>query len=227
VTDEIRSRLPTSLLLGVYAYVLTMVSGIGLGVVAAFRNKRAVDRAVVAGTVVGLSMPSFVAGVFLLFVFAVQLHWFPAFGKGDGGLDTLWHLTLPAVALAMTSAAYVLKHTRAAVLGVLQQDYVVFARARGLSNARVIRVYVLRNALIPILTISGVLFSYLIVGGVLVEMTFSIEGIGQLLVQSATAKDLPMLQGVVLLVSAVIILVNLLTDVVYLIADPRLRLKHG
>jgi peptide/nickel transport system permease protein len=227
VTDEIRSRLPTSLLLGFYAYVLTMVSGIGLGVVAAFRNKRAVDRAVVAGTVVGLSMPSFVAGVFLLFVFAVQLHWFPAFGKGDGGLDTLWHLTLPAVALAMTSAAYVLKHTRAAVLGVLQQDYVVFARARGLSNARVIRVYVLRNALIPILTISGVLFSYLIVGGVLVEMTFSIEGIGQLLVQSATAKDLPMLQGVVLLVSAVIILVNLLTDVVYLIADPRLRMKHG
>ncbi|MCW2780712.1 MAG: Peptide/nickel transport system permease protein [Marmoricola sp.] len=227
VTDEIKARLPTSLLLGVYAYVLTMVSGIGLGVLAAFRNKRAVDRVVVAGTVVGLSMPSFVAGVFLLFVFAVQLPWFPAFGKGDGGLDTLWHLTLPAVALAMTSAAYVLKHTRAAVLGVLQQDYVVFARARGLSNGRVIRVYVLRNALIPILTISGVLFSYLIVGGVLVEMTFSIQGIGQLLVQSATAKDLPMLQGVVLLVSAVIILVNLLTDVVYLIADPRLRLKHG
>jgi peptide/nickel transport system permease protein len=227
VIDEIKSRLPTSLALGVYAYVLTMVSGVGLGVLAAFRHKRPVDRAVVAGTVVGLSMPSFVAGVFLIFVFAVELPWFPAFGKGDGGLDTLWHLTLPAVALAMTSAAYVLKHTRAAVLGVLGQDYVVFARARGLSNTRVLVVYVLRNALIPILTISGVLFSYLIVGGVLVEMTFSIEGIGQLLVQSATAKDLPMLQGVVLLVSAVIILVNLLTDVVYMIADPRLRTKHA
>jgi peptide/nickel transport system permease protein len=227
VTDEINSRLPTSLALGVYAYVLTMVTGVGLGVVAAFRHKGTVDRGIVAGTLVGLSTPPFVAGVFLLFLFAVQLGWFPAFGKGDGGLDTLWHLTLPAAALAMTSAAYVLKHTRAAVLGVLEQDYVVFARARGMSSTRIIVVYVLRNAMIPILTISGVLFSYLIVGAVLVEMTFSIEGIGQLLVQSAAAKDLPMLQGVVLLVAAVIILVNLLTDVVYLIADPRLRTKHG
>lgn len=227
VIDEIKSRLPISMILGVYAYALTMVSGIGLGVIAAFRQKRTTDRVIVAGTIVGLSVPPFVAGVFLIFLFAIGLNWFPAYGKGDGGLDTLWHLTLPAVALALTSAAYVLKHTRAAVVGVLGQDYVVFARARGLLSSRVLVVYILRNAMIPILTISGILFSYLIVGGVLVEITFSIEGIGQLLVQSATSKDLPMLQGVVLLISAIIILINLLTDVVYLIADPRLRLKHG
>ncbi len=223
VSKELAARLPTSLFLGGYAYVLTMAAGIGLGVLAAFRRRSAIDRGAVASAVIGLSTPVFVAGVFLLYVFAIQARWFPAFGAGSGGLDEVLHLTLPAVALAITTSAYVLKHTRAAVASVLEQDYIAFARARGLSRSRILFSYVLRNALIPIVTISGVLLSTLIVGSVLVEITFSIEGVGQLLVQSANAKDIPMLQGVVLVVAVIIVLANLLADVMYLIADPRIR----
>ena len=130
-------------------------------------------------------------------------------------------------ALALTGMSFLVKHTRAAVIGVLDQDYLTFARARGLSPARVLLVYALRNALIPIVTMSGLILSYVIVGAVLVEDTFSLPGIGQLLVQSATAKDLPMLQGVAMLVATIIIVANLLADIAYMIADPRIRLGQG
>lgn len=223
VTSEIGARLSLSLFLGVYSFVLTMVFGIGLGVASAFRRGSIVDRGLIGGVMLGLSTPAFVAGVVLLYVFAIQVHWFPAYGVGSGFLDELWHLTLPAVALAVTTVAYVVKHTRAAMIGTLDQDYVVFARARGLSSRRVLYVYLLRNALIPVITISGVILSSLIVGVVLVEVTFSLPGLGSLLVTAATAKDLPTLQGVVLLFAVVIVVANLLADVVYMVVDPRIR----
>jgi peptide/nickel transport system permease protein len=224
VTDEITARLPTTLFLGIYAYILTIALGIGGGLAAALRQRRPADRGIVAAAIVALSTPTFVAGVFLIWLFAVLLHWFPAAGPGSGFFGQLWHLTLPAVALALTAAGYLVKHTRAAVIGILDQDYVTFARARGLSRTKVLLGYTLRNALIPVVTISGVILSYVITGAVLVENTFSVPGIGQLLVQSATAKDLPMLQGVAMLIAVVIVLANLLTDVVYMLADPRIQL---
>jgi peptide/nickel transport system permease protein len=223
VTSEIGARLSLSLFLGVYSFVLTMVFGIGLGVASAFRRGSIVDRGLIGGVMLGLSTPAFVAGVVLLYVFAIQVHWFPAYGVGSGFIDELWHLTLPAVALAVTTVAYVVKHTRAAMIGTLDQDYVVFARARGLSSRRVLYVYLLRNALIPVITISGVILSSLIVGVVLVEVTFSLPGLGSLLVTAATAKDIPTLQGVVLLFAVVIVVANLLADVVYMVVDPRIR----
>jgi len=171
----------------------------------------------------GLSTPAFVAGVALLYVFAIRVHWFPAYGVGSGFLDELWHLTLPAAALAVTTVAYVMNHTRTAMIGTLDQDYVVFARARGLSSRRVLYVYLLRNALIPVITISGVVLSSLIVGVVLVEVAFSLPGLGSLLVTAATAKDIPVLQGVVLLFAVVIVVANLLADVIYMVVDPRIR----
>src|ERR1700730_2041389 len=173
---------------------------------------------------VALSTPAFVSGVFLIWVLGIEVHWFPVSGPGAGFFGDLWHLTLPAVALALTGMAFLTKHTRAAVIGVLDQDYLTFARARGLSSARVLFGYALRNALIPVVTMSGVILSYVIVGAVLVEDTFSLPGIGQLLVQSATAKDLPMLQGVAMVIAVVIILANLLADLVYVAVDPRIRL---
>ena len=223
VTSEITARLPLSMYLGIYSFVLTMVFGIGLGVASALRRGSVVDRALVGGAMLGLSTPAFVAGVALLYVFAIRIRWFPAYGVGSGFFDELWHLTLPAVALAVTTVAYVSRHTRAAMIGTLDQDYVVFARARGLSSRRVLYMYLLRNALIPVITISGVILSSLIVGVVLVEVAFSLPGLGSLLVTAATAKDLPVLQGVVLLFAVVIVVANLLADVVYMVVDPRIR----
>lgn len=223
VTDEITGRLPTSLFLGIYAYILTMVIGVGLGILAALRKWGAADRGIVAGSIVALSTPAFVSGVFLLYIFAVELPWFPVFGDGQWFVDRLWHLTLPAIALALVASAYVLKHTRAAMIGVLDQDYVTFARARGLSGRRVLFTYALRNALIPVVTISGLILAFVITGAVLVEVTFSVPGIGQLLVQSATAKDLPMIQGTAIVVAVTIMLSNLLADLVYMAVDPRIR----
>jgi peptide/nickel transport system permease protein len=223
VSEEITSRLPTSLYLGLYAFVLTLVLGVGLGLLAALKSRTALDRGTVAASLVGLSTPAFVAGVFLIYLFAIAVHWFPASGKGSGFVDGLWHLTLPAISLALTSIAYVLKHTRAAVLGVLEQDYVTFARARGLSLRRILLTYMLRNALIPVITISGLVLSGLVVGAVLTEVTFSIQGLGNLLVQSASSKDIPTIQAVAVLVAALIIVANLLADVAYAFADPRVR----
>jgi peptide/nickel transport system permease protein len=227
VTDEIKARLPTSLYLGIYAYALTMLLGVGGGIWAALKRRTIFDRGTVATSVVGMSTPGFVSGIFLLYVFAILVPWFPAFGKGSGFTDSVWHLTLPAVALAVVTAAYLLKHTRASMINVLDQDYVTFARARGLSGTRVMLFYALRNALIPTLTISALILSFLIVGAVLVEDTFSLPGIGGLLVQSAQVKDLPMLQGVAMLVAGIIILANLLADIAYVAVDPRIRLGRG
>jgi peptide/nickel transport system permease protein len=224
VGGQITSRLPTSMYLGAYAFVLTLVFGVGLGLLAALKNQTVLDRGTVAASLIGLSTPAFVAGVFLIYLFAIVVHWFPASGRGNGFVDELWHLTLPAISLALTSIAYVLKHTRAAVIGVMEQDYVTFARARGLSLRRILVTYMLRNALIPVITISGLVLSGLVVGAVLTEVTFSIQGLGDLLVQSASSKDVPTIQAVAVLVAALIIVANLLADLAYAFADPRVRL---
>jgi peptide/nickel transport system permease protein len=224
VTYELRSRLPVSIFLGVYAFILTMVLGIVLGVLAALKGQRTLDRGIVGGSIIGLSTPAFVSGVFLLYLFAVRLGWFPTFGHGEGFFDELWHLTLPAVALALVACAYVVKHTRAALLNALDQDYVTFARARGLSSQRVLVVYGLRNALIPVVTVAGPLLAFLVTGAVLVEITFALPGVGELLVQSATAKDLPVLQAIALVAAAFILAANLLVDLLYMAIDPRIRL---
>jgi peptide/nickel transport system permease protein len=227
VIDEIKARLPTSLYLGAYAYGLTMVLGVGLGVLAALRRQRFLDRAIVGGAIVALSTPAFVSGILLLYVFAILVHLFPVFGGGTGFFDEVWHLTLPAIALAFVGSGYVLKHTRAAMIGVLDQDYVTFARARGLSARRVLVSYALRNALIPVVTISGVILALVVTGAVLVEVAFSLPGIGQLLVQSASQKDITTIQGVAIVVALVIMLANLLADIAYVAVDPRIRLGRA
>jgi peptide/nickel transport system permease protein len=224
VTDEIKARLPMSLELGLYAYVLTMVLGVGFGMLAALRRRGLVDRGIVAGAIVALSAPAFVTAVFLIYVFGIVVRWFPVSGQGSGFVNGLWHLTLPAFALALVGVAFVLRHTRVAMIGVLDQDYVTFARARGLSPRRVLLGYALRNALIPVVTMSGLILAFVITGGVLVENTFSLPGIGRLLVQSATSKDLPMVQGVAMVVAVVITGANLLADVALVMVDPRIRM---
>ncbi|RJQ82110.1 ABC transporter permease [Amycolatopsis panacis] len=228
VGDQIGDRLPVSLFLGGYAYVLTMVFGIIPGIVAAVKRGTAFDRSTVAASIVALSAPAFVTGVFALYLFAVVLPVFPVAGMGTGFVDGLWHLTLPAIALALSVMALMVRHTRAAMIGVLDQDYVTFARARGLSSRRVLVTYALRNALIPVVTISGALLAAVIIGGVIVEQTFSLNGVGSLLIQSVETKDVPTIQGVALVVAAIIVVANLLADLTYLVVDPRIRLgRHA
>jgi peptide/nickel transport system permease protein len=227
VVSTIRIRMGVTIFLGVYAFLLAMVLGVPLGVLAALHSGRPLDRGVVAFGVVGVSIPAFATGVIALYIFAVLLGWFPSYGSGTGTLDRAYHLTLPALALALTAMALVLKLTRAAMIGVLAQDHVAFARARGVSPARVLFVYALRNALIPVVTAAGLVLGYVLTGAVLVEVTFGLPGLGSLLISAVNSKDIPVVQGLTMVVATIIILVNLATDVLYMFIDPRVRLGQA
>ncbi|MEV0618743.1 ABC transporter permease [Nonomuraea sp. NPDC050404] len=225
VTDEIGARLGPSAFLAVYAYLLTLILGVIPGVVAALRQRKTLDRGLVAGAVVALSTPPFVMGILLLYLFAVLVPVFPAAGLGEGFLDQLWHLTLPALALALCVAAFLLRHSRASMIKVLDQDYIMFARARGLSRRHVLVRYAFRNALIPVVTVSGSLLAFFFAGAVFVETAFSLGGIGELLVQATETSDMPMIQALAMLIAVLIVLANLLADLAYVAIDPRIRFE--
>ncbi len=205
-----------------YAFVLTLVTALPLGIAAGFRAGGIVDRTVSIGAVVGIGAPSFAVGLVLLYLFGLYFPIFPEYGDGSGGLDRWWHLTLPAITLAFGLAALVVKLTRTAVINELSQDYVSFARSRGLSAAQIRRM-VLRNALIPVATSLGLVFAFLFGGTILVETTFSLGGIGSLLVDSVAFKDIPVVQAITLLTAAVIAVTALVVDLTYLAIDPRVR----
>jgi peptide/nickel transport system permease protein len=229
---SIRSGTPVSAILGerfgvtisltALAFVLAIAAGVPLGVAAALRAGGGLDRTIVGLSVVGVSAPGFAVGLVLLYVFAVMLGWFPAYGVGGSGVDRLWHLTLPAIALALGLGAMVVKITRTAVLREVSEDYVAFARSRGLRQTAVARLY-LANAAIPIITSAGLLLAFLFGGTVLVETTFALPGLGQLMADSITFKDVPVVQAITLLVAAVIVAMTFLVDIAAVLVDPRLR----
>ncbi|WP_274380780.1 ABC transporter permease [Nesterenkonia muleiensis] len=227
VSQEIADRLPTTLALGIYAFIITVVGGATLGVLAGLRQGTNIDRVAVITAVAGMSIPSFVVGVLFLYLFAIVMPWFPTSGSGQGFIGSLWHLTLPSLSLALICGAYITRHVRAAYGRILGEDYLVFARARGVPSMRIFVTYLTKNAMIPIVTISGIVLSMLITGAVLIEVTFSISGIGQLLVQSARYQDIPMLQAVALFMATMVMLINLTTDLLYSFIDPRIRLGDG
>jgi peptide/nickel transport system permease protein len=223
VMSMIGSRLLVTVGLGLYAFVLTLACGLPLGVLAAVRSRSVTDRSVVVVTVAGISSPPFFTGLLLLYVFAVSLGLFPVFGPGSGLTDRLAHLTLPAITLALTAIAVVVKLTRAAMIQALDQDFVLAARARGIDERRVILSYALRNALIPVVTSSGLIFGYMLTGTVLVEQTFALPGVGALLIDAVGFKDVPVVQGIAILATVIVVIANLAADVLYLVIDPRLR----
>lgn len=227
VTTVIKQTYGVTMFLVLYTFVLTVGFGVLLGCLAAIRRRTIVDRSIVGSSVVGASMPAFVTGILFLYLFSVRLSWFPAFGAGSGFLDRLWHLTLPAFALALTISAWLLKLTRASMIEVLDQDYVTFARARGVPPHRVIFTYAFRNACIPVLTAAGLILGGLVTGAVLVEITFSLPGLGSQLVNSVENKDVPMVQCLALLAAAIVLLANLAADVLYVVLDPRIRHQRG
>ncbi|ROO88977.1 peptide/nickel transport system permease protein [Actinocorallia herbida] len=222
VTEAIGSRLGLTLQLTGYGTALAVLIGLPLGIVGAFRKGKAVDRAAAVTAVAGMSAPPFAAGLVLLMAFAVYLQWFPVYGAGEGFSGRLLHLTLPSVALAVGAAGLLVRFTRTALVRELDQDYIVFARARGLSPLRIAG-YALRNSLIPILTAVGLILTSTLAGTVLIEVTFALPGLGSLLVDSVTFKDMPVVQALALLLTLLISLVNLLVDVAYTVADPRIR----
>jgi peptide/nickel transport system permease protein len=225
VTAIIKDRLGVTLYLAAMSAVVVFVLGIGLGAIAAFRRGGLVDRGVVMLGVLGISSPAFVSGIFLLYFFGVVLGWFPVFGAGKGFVDRFWHLVLPAFAVAFSVMAIIIKITRATMVEELDKDYVTFARARGISGARITFAYVLRNALIPVITAAGLIIVGLVAGAIYVESTFSLAGLGTLTVEAVQKKDIPLIQGTTLFFSIVVVLINLAIDIIYTLIDPRIRFE--
>ncbi|MFE4197090.1 ABC transporter permease [Paenarthrobacter sp. NPDC056912] len=218
VMTMIGQRFPITATLGIYALVLTVLIGIPAGLAAGLRRGKLVDKSITLVSLVFMSAPAFALALLLLYVFAVALNWFPVYGIGD-----LNHFTLPAIALALGQAAILVRQTRAAALDIGGQDYITFARARGLGRSRIWGRYSLRNSALPILTVAGLIAAGNLTGAVFVEQTFSLPGLGSLLVQAVGQKDIPLVQALVLLGGLVMILANLLVDVAYMIVDPRVR----
>jgi ABC-type dipeptide/oligopeptide/nickel transport system permease component len=218
VLTEVLDRLPATAELALAGLTVAVVVGVGLGVAAAVRKRTWVDALAIAVALLGVSVPVFWSGFLLMLLFALELGWLPASGRG-----TWQHLVLPALTVGVSSAAFIARITRGAVLETLGQDYVRTARAKGLAAPRVVVRHALRNALLPIVTVVGLQLGGLLGGAVLTETVFAWPGVGRMLVDAIVARDLPLVQGSVLVVSVIFIVVNLLVDLSYAAINPKVR----
>ncbi|NRF69517.1 ABC transporter permease [Aquincola sp. S2] len=226
IAERLRVTLPLALL----AMVLTTVLALVFGIYAAARHNRAGDVGVMLASQLGIAVPSFWFAILLILLFAVKLQWvsaggFPGWSEADGGGigPALQALALPALALALVQAAILARVTRSSVLEVMREDYVRTARAKGLTSRATLWQHVLRNAMIPVLTIMGLQFANLITGTIVVENVFVLPGIGRLVFQAIANRDLVVVRDVVMLLVAVVIVVNFVVDVLYALVDPRLK----
>ncbi len=227
VTHLIAQRIEPTLSLLLLTLVIAVLVAVPLGVLAAWRHGSLVDRAAMVVSVLGFSLPVFVVGYLLAFVFALQLHWFPVqgFAPVSAGFGPfLGSLILPAFALALLYIALIARVTRASMLDVLAQDYVRTARAKGVGQTGILFIHALKNAAVPIVTVIGFGFAALISGAVVTESVFAIPGIGRLVTDAILRRDYPIIQGVVLLFSGIYVLINLGVDLLYTVFDPRIRL---
>ena len=226
VTALIAQRLEPTLSLMAITLVLTIVIAVPLGVIAAWKAGSWVDRTIMAFAVFAFSLPVFVVGYVLAYVFALELEWLPVQGYtplARGFWPWLQNLILPSVALGGVYIALIARITRASMLDVLQQDYVRTARAKGLGQGNILFVHALKNAAVPIVTVIGIGIALLIGGAVVTESVFAIPGLGRLTVDAILRRDYPVIQGIVLLFSFLYVLVNLMVDVAYTLVDPRIR----
>ena len=226
VTHMISQRIEPTMSLMVLTLLLSLITAIPMGVVAAWQHGTWIDRLVMATAVFGFSTPVFVVGYLLAYIFALQLDWLPVQGFvsiSKGLWPCLRNLILPAVALGLVFMALIARITRATMLDVLSQDYVRTARAKGVAERGVLMRHALKNAAVPIVTIVGIGFASLIGGAVVTESVFAIPGLGRLTVDAILRRDYPVIQGVVLLFSFMYVLVNLAVDLLYTLFDPRIR----
>lgn len=226
VSQMVADRLWVSLPLALYALALAVLIGIPAGVLAAARRGRLADLGVMGATQLGIAIPNVWFAMMLVFVFAIQLRWVPAggFPGWERGLGPgMAALTLPALALAVPQAAILARVMRSALIEILGEDFIRTARAKGLSPAQVLWRHGLRNALIPVLTILGLQFAFLIAGGIIIEQVFYLPGLGRLVFQAIGARDLVTVESVVMLLVFAVIMVNFAVDLAYALVDPRLR----
>ncbi|MBY6088941.1 ABC transporter permease [Maritimibacter alkaliphilus] len=220
VSEEIMPRFYNTMVLSVAALIISVVVGFVSGVVSAVWKFSIFDNVSLLVSLIGLSMPPFFLGLVLLMVFSVDLGWFPMSGMGD------WrHLVLPAVTLGLPSGAVVARMTRSSLIDVLDQDYIRTARAKGLPEYTVVNSHAVRNALIPVITIVGLQMGFLLGGAVVCESVFAWPGIGRLTVQAILARDFPVIQASVLLLAVIFVVVNFLTDLLYGVFDPRIKVQ--
>lgn len=220
VLDEILLRLPITLELAIFSTLITIVLGMAAGIISAVKPYSITDTAVMVIALLGISLPSFWFGLMLMYGFSVKLQIFPV-----AGWDSIAHIVLPAFTLGAGGAAIVARMTRSSMLEVIRQDYIRTARAKGVKERVIVYKHALRNALIPVITVVGLQFGALLGGTVLVESVFAINGLGRMIVDSIRMRDLPMVQGGVLVASLVFVAVNLLVDILYRFFNKRIELN--
>jgi peptide/nickel transport system permease protein len=228
VTDAVLERLPVTLSLAGLALTLAIVLGILLGAAAAVNHNRTLDQGAMALALVGLSLPDFWLGLMLIVLFGVHLGWLPTGGfvpLSEDPVGWVRSMTLPALTLAFTQMGVIARMTRSSMLDALGQDYIRTAKAKGLGFGQIVFVHALRNALIPIVTVIGVMTGVLIGGAVVIETVYSLPGVGRLIVGAIQRRDYPIIQGGLLMTAAIFVFVNIVVDVLYGLLDPRVR--HG
>lgn len=219
VADVIRDGLQVSARLGLIAAAIATVMGVLLGAAAALRRNKPTDKVIMVVTTAFVSMPSFIIGTFLLLIFAVKLMLVPANGAMPGGL------VLPVITLALYPTAYITRLTRSSMLDVLGQDYIRTARAKGVSQRKLLFGHALKNSLIPVITYLGPMIAYIVTGSLVVEQIFAVPGIGRTFVSSITNRDYPMIMGTTIVLAVLIVVMNLISDLLYKAVDPRITLK--
>ena len=238
VSQLIAERFPATLELAVVAALLALIVGIPMGVYAALRRGSFLSQVFMTVSLLGVSLPTFLIGILLILVFAVQLGWFPSFGRGEvtalgwwtTGLLTAkgWHhITLPAVTLAIFQLTLIMRLVRAEMLEVLRTDYIKFARARGLSDRAVHFGHALKNTLVPVMTITGLQLGGLIAFAIITETVFQWPGMGLLFIQAVTFADIPVMAAYLCLIALIFVVINLIVDLLYFAVDPRLRVDKA
>jgi oligopeptide transport system permease protein len=220
VTELIREGFPVSLRIGALAMALALAAGVGAGTLAAMRQNRPADRLLMAATLTGVSVPSFVVAPLLILLFAVHLGWLPGGGYGDGSLR---YLLLPVLALALPQIAYIARLTRASMVEVLRSPFIRAARAKGLTERTVVLRHALKPALLPVVSYLGPAIAAIITGSVVIEQIFGIPGLGRFFVLGALNRDYTLVLGVVVFYGALIVALNLIVDLLYAAIDPRVR----
>jgi peptide/nickel transport system permease protein len=238
VSTLIVERFPATLELSLAAAVLALAAGIPLGVYTALRRKGFLSNLFLAASLIGVSLPTFLIGIFLILLFAVILGWLPSYGRGDtimigawsSGLFTakgLQHLILPAITLCLFQLTLIMRLVRAEMLEVLRTDYIKFARARGLSDRSIHFGHALKNTLVPVMTITGLQLGQIIAFAIVTETVFQWPGMGLLFIQAVQATDIPVMAAYLCLIALVFVIINLIVDLLYFAVDPRLRIERS
>lgn len=219
VITIIGDGMKTSARIGVFAAVIALIIGVVLGSVAALKRNKPIDRVIMVITTAFVSMPSFIMGTLLLLTFTIAIPLFPANGSTSAGL------ILPVITLSLSPMAYITRLTRSSMLDVLGQDYIRTAKAKGVSSRRIIFGHALKNALIPVITYFGPMLAYIVTGSLVVEKIFAVPGVGRDFVNSITNRDYPLIMGTTIVLAILVVVMNLIGDIMYKIADPRIKLE--